>query len=164
MKNSNTRANIEFISFADFSSCIHPFTLMFKDKSLEKEYPEKSIKPFNITIFFKIFLYALIVFTGFRRIELMILAAFDNEVITGSVKSEVVNFILFAAVVVLEIIAYFCKHINRIRGLFVMSYMFVSISFSSYYTDNTNLSSVTMYPFLLTLGEYLSTCAILLLG
>lgn len=156
---SNSKIRGKFISLADFSSCVHRFSLRFKDGFLEREYPTKSIRPFNITVLLKILLYILVIFIGLRRLEMMLLAFINHRLLHGIVKEEIINFSVFAVVVIVEAAIYFYRPFKVVRGLFFMSYVYISTAFASYYNDNGNLFSVTMYLLLSLLGASPSTCA-----
>lgn len=144
MEKGYSRDNSKFLSFHDFSPCVHWFTLRFKDDSLEKQYPTKSIKPFSVTIYFRIFLWMLVACVGIRRLQMVILTYYDVPLAIGTLRGECTNFGLFVGAALLEALLYFCRPLRLFRGLFFMSYVYVSIAFASHYTDRNSLFSSTM--------------------
>lgn len=144
MESSNSKLKGRFISLSDFSSCVHRLTLKFKNSSLEKEYPIKSVHPFTATISFKVFLYTLVGIIGLRRFLLLILSFFHHSLLTGTTYEEILNFSFFAAAVLLEITVFFVKRFRVVRGVFIMIFLYTSIPFTSYYINRTSLFSSTM--------------------
>jgi len=159
-ESSNLRLSNKLLNFSYFSSIVHRFSLKFKDEELEQKYPKKSISPLDSTILFKIFLYASILFIGFRRVLMVILAFSKSSLIGYATSEELINFGLFIAAVVLEAIIFLVKPLQILRGLFIMSYLYFSTAFSSYYADKDTLYSNTMYLPFIKLGELLSTFSI----
>jgi hypothetical protein len=80
----------------------------------------------------------------------LLLTFTNHSLVTNSITQETINFILFSGSIILEVIAYFCRVLNKIQGVFIMSYIYISIAFSSYYTDKNSLFSTMMYIYLLS--------------
>ena len=145
MENIYSKDNSKLISFSEFQSFIHWFTLKFKTKSLEEEYPMKSVRPFDVIVLFKVLLWFLVICIGARRFQLMIFTFFGVPSISTTQKGEIINFTLFLGAILLEGLVYLCKPFRIARGFFIMSYIYFSIAYASYYAQSHTLFSVPMY-------------------
>jgi hypothetical protein len=119
--------------------------LKFKEESLEKEYPMKNIRPFDVTVLFKIVLWLLVLCIGIRRLEMMVFTISGATFALGMLNEEIINFALFVSAILLEGLVYCFKPFRITRGFFIMAYIYFSIAFASYYTQKDRLFSVTMY-------------------
>lgn len=144
MESEDSMDSGKLLSFSNFSLRVNRFTLKFKDEPLETEFPTKSISPFSVTVFFRIFLCLLIFSVGARRVEMIILTINDHSLALGTLRSEVSNISIFVGAILLEVLVYFYKPAQLIRGFFIMTYMYASIAFSSYYTKSNSLFSTPM--------------------
>jgi len=145
MKNIYSKDNTKFISFSEFHSFVHWFTLRFKAESLEKEYPMKGVRPFDVIVLFKVLLWLLVVCIGARKFQLMIFAFFGVTSTSTTQNEEIINFSLFLGAILLEGLVYFCKPFRIARGFFIMAYIYFSIAYASYYVQSHTLFSVPMY-------------------
>jgi len=139
MASKDLRVSHKIITMSDFASSVNLFTLKFKNKNLENEYPKKSISPFKGVILLKILLYLSLAFIALKRLKLLIFSCIGHPMAIGTITDEAINFSLLVGAAVLEAIVFFIKPLRSIRGFFIMTSIYFSTSFTSYYIDKTTL-------------------------
>ncbi len=129
----------DLITIADFNPIIHPFLLRFKDSDLESLYYQKLVDPLHLSRVFRLLFFILAFILVARRVETLLFALFNIKGEAHLVINEALNVGLMVGAFALEGLFIYVKQVSHFRGFWFMTYIFFSISFSSYIDELDNL-------------------------
>jgi signal transduction histidine kinase len=144
------------VTIHTFHKTIHHFWLTFYDSLLEEDFANnrfnhlREVKAFGIAFVF------LVIIITLRKIGVLFLIVFDIDNVSSSLLAAILNLSLIPVVLAIEIIVGYVRRLRILRGFASMTYIFLSINYSTYLNDpvefRDNSSSIPLVIAALVIG------------
>ena len=118
------------------------FFLTFKDPKLERIYTKKKTNPLLVTSSFKIIFLVFVIIVILRRIESLLFRFIGIKSNAAVKQTAILNIALLVVAAIFETIIRLIKKLSFAKGFFYMSYIFVSISYSSFIRNRNSFNDI----------------------
>ena len=134
--------------FSEFTKSINSFTLTFKIPKVEAKYKKNRINPLSVVKSMRIALIILVALIVFRKIQTIIVIKAKNPTTTRSLTSAWIELTCTLVILALEFLFTYVNFLQYLRGFISLTYMFYSVTQSSYNHNSAKIYLIAMLFFL----------------